>query len=139
MKPVAVRLPAGHPWPGGRRCLGFADARWLDAPEAGLPPERLRAADGGRGFRPTPRYDGTDLRTVAGPVAAGPGLALLPASASGAPGPVAVPLSEPGLVHRVELVGAGEPRGAAAVLAAPGSRRAPDLVPGACPAVPSHR
>lgn len=119
-EPVSVLLPTGHPLARrpALRLGDLADARWLDAPEAGLPLDRLRATDGGRGFRPSLRYDGTDLRTLTALAAAGHGLALLPASAAaGVPGTVAVPVSEPRVVHRVELVYASAPRGAAAVLA----------------------
>ncbi|MGV9275101.1 LysR family transcriptional regulator [Streptomyces griseosporeus] len=119
-EPVSVLLPAGHPLARrpALRLGDLADARWLDAPEAGLPLAQLRATDGGRGFRPSLRYDGTDLRTLTALAAAGHGLALLPASAAaGVPGAVAVPVTEPRVVHRVELVYASAPRGAAAALA----------------------
>ncbi|MFH8932732.1 LysR family transcriptional regulator [Streptomyces griseosporeus] len=119
-EPVSVLLPAGHPLARrpALRLGDLADARWLDAPGAGLPLAQLRATDGGRGFRPSLRYDGTDLRTLTALAAAGHGLALLPASAAaGVPGAVAVPVTEPRVVHRVELVYASAPRGAAAVLA----------------------
>ncbi|MFE2261129.1 LysR family transcriptional regulator [Streptomyces griseosporeus] len=119
-EPVSVLLPAGHPLARrpALRLGDLADARWLDAPGAGLPLDRLRATGGGRGFRPSLRYDGTDLRTLTALAAAGHGLALLPASAAaGVPGTVAVPVAEPRVVHRVELVYASAPRGAAAALA----------------------
>ncbi|MCH0561639.1 MULTISPECIES: LysR family transcriptional regulator [unclassified Streptomyces] len=120
-EPVRVLLPATHPLAGrpALRLGDLADARWLDAPDAGLPLDRLRALNGGRGFRPSVRCHGTDLRSLTALAAAGRGLALLPASAAEpVPGAVAVPVSEPRVVHRVELVCAGAPAAAAAALVA---------------------
>lgn len=73
-EPVLVLLPAGHPLArrSGLRLGDLADARWLDAPDAGLPLPQLRAANGGHGFRPALRYDGTDLRVLTGLVAMRP-------------------------------------------------------------------
>ncbi|MFF4396333.1 LysR family transcriptional regulator [Streptomyces sp. NPDC001480] len=116
---VAVLLPATHPLARrpGLRLGDLADARWLDAPDAGLPLDRLRAAAGGGAFRPALRYEGTDVRILTALAAAGYGLTLLPrVVADGVPGAVAVPLTEPRIVHRTELLYAGAPRGAAAVL-----------------------
>ena len=118
-EPVCVLLPATHPLARrpGLRLPDLADARWLDAPGAGLPLTQLRAASGGLGFRPALRYEGTDVRVLTALAAAGHGLTLLPRSAAtGVPGAVAVPVTEPRLVHRTELVYAGSPRGAAALL-----------------------
>ncbi|POX51874.1 LysR family transcriptional regulator [Streptomyces sp. Ru71] len=119
-EPVCVLLPAAHPLAGrpGLALDDLADARWLDAPDAGLPLAQLRAANAGRGFRPSLRYEGTDVRALASLAAAGHGLTLLPRTAAGAvPGAVAVPVTRPRLVHRTELLYAGPPRGAAAALA----------------------
>ncbi|MFE0675447.1 LysR family transcriptional regulator [Streptomyces sp. NPDC058867] len=119
-EPVCVLLPRTHPLAGraGLRLDDLADARWLDAPEAGLPLAQLRAA-AGRGFRPSLRYTGTDVRGLTALAAAGHGLTLLPRwAAADVPGGVAVPLVAPRLVHRTELVLAGEPRGAAMEAAA---------------------
>ncbi|MGW5776730.1 LysR family transcriptional regulator [Streptomyces sp. NPDC003863] len=106
-EPLAVVLPDHHPLAGrpGLRLDDLVDARWLDAPAAGIPLDRLRAVHGGpagRGFRPGLRYDGTDTRTLAVLASAGHGLALLPLSA--AQGATAVPLVAPRLVHRTELL-----------------------------------
>jgi len=118
-EPVCVLLPDTHPL-AGRPALRLGDlaaARWLDAPDAGVPLARLRAANGGGAFRPALRYDGTDVRVLTALAAAGHGLTLLPRSAAtGVPGAVAVPLTEPRVVHRTELVHGGAPRGAAARL-----------------------
>ncbi|MET9623982.1 LysR family transcriptional regulator [Streptomyces sp. NPDC006464] len=123
-EPLAVLLPAGHPLAGrgALRLADLVDARWLDAPHAGFPLDRLRAAHdgpGGHGFRAALRHEGTDVRTLAALAAAGHGLALLPASvAAGVPDAVAVPLGSPRLVHRTELLHlGGEPLRQAAELA----------------------
>lgn len=118
-QPVRVLLPTTHPLARrpGLRLADLADARWLDAPDAGLPLAQLRAANGGHGFRPALRYDGTDVRTLTALAAAGHGLTLLPESATDAPGTVAVPLTQPRVVHRTELVHTSPLGGAAARLA----------------------
>ena len=119
-EPVCVLLPRCHPLAGraGLRLGDLADARWLDAPDAGLPLAQLRAVAGGTGFRPALRQEGTDLRTLMALAAAGHGLAVLPRSAAtGVPGTVAVPLTAPRVVHRTELVHGRGLRGAAATLA----------------------
>ncbi|MEU3614958.1 LysR family transcriptional regulator [Streptomyces sp. NPDC006872] len=126
-EPVAVLLPASHPLArrGGLRLGDLADARWLDAPDAALPLAQLRAAGGGHGFRPALRYDGADVRVLTALAAAGHGLTLLPRSAAaGVPGTVAVPVVEPRVVQRVELVYAGVPSGAARTLVEALSTRA---------------
>lgn len=118
-EPVCVLLPDRHPL-ARRTGLSLGDlaaARWLDAPDAGLPLAQLRATNGGHGFRPALRYEGTDVRALTALSAAGHGLTLLPRSAAvGVPGAVAVPVTEPRVVHRTELVCTGAPRGAAARL-----------------------
>ncbi|WP_307680251.1 LysR family transcriptional regulator [Streptomyces sp. V4I2] len=118
-EPVCVLLPAAHPLARrtGLRLADLSAARWLDAPDAGLPLDRLRAAGGGHGFRPALRYEGTDVRVLTALSAAGHGLTLLPRSvAAGVPGAVAVPVTEPRVVHRTELVCTGALRGTAARL-----------------------
>ncbi|WP_353945377.1 LysR family transcriptional regulator [Streptomyces sp. HUAS MG91] len=120
-EPVHVVLPREHPLGRrpGLRLADLVDARWLDAPDAGVPLDQLRAAQGGGGFRAALRCDGTDLRTLLTLAAAGHGLTVLPASlAADAPGTVAVPLTAPRIVHRTELVHTGTLRGPAARLAA---------------------
>ncbi|HZF92951.1 LysR family transcriptional regulator [Streptomyces sp.] len=119
-EPVCVLLPVTHPLArrNGLRLADLADARWLDAPDAALPLAELRAAAGGRGFRPALRYEGTDVRALTALAAAGHGLTLLPRAAAGSvPDAVAVPVVAPRVVHRTELVFGGAPRGAAAALA----------------------
>ncbi len=64
------------------------------------------------------RYEGTDLRVLTALAVAGHGLTLLPrTAATGVPGGVAVPVTDPRLVHRAELVHAGALQGAARELA----------------------
>lgn len=118
-QPVCVLLPKTHPLSrrAGLRLADLADARWIDAPDTALPLTQLRAAVGGHGFRPALRYEGTDVGVLTALAAAGHGLALLPrTAATGVPGAVAVPVVEPRVVHRTELVHAGAPVGAAADL-----------------------
>ncbi|HEY7429617.1 MAG TPA: LysR family transcriptional regulator [Streptosporangiaceae bacterium] len=104
---LVVVLPSGHPlagWPG-LRLADLADARWLDAPETGLPLADLRQVTASDGFRPSLGYQGTDVATLLTLVAAGHGLAVLPASAlAGAASVTGVPVLAPPLVQRVELV-----------------------------------
>ncbi|MGI5379014.1 LysR family transcriptional regulator [Streptomyces sp. CA-251387] len=119
-EPVCVLLPDTHPLArrAGLRLGDLADARWLDAPDAGLPLAHLRAANGGHGFRCALRYEGTDVRTLTALAAAGHGLTLLPRpAATDVPGTVAVPVTEPRVVHRTELVHSGALGGAAAAVA----------------------
>jgi DNA-binding transcriptional LysR family regulator len=116
---VCVLLPESHPLArrAGLRLGDLVDARWLDAPGAGLPLAHLRRANGSGGFRPALRYEGTDIRTLTALAAAGHGLTLLPRTAAlGVPGGAAVPLVAPRVLHRTELVHGGSPRGAAATV-----------------------
>ncbi|MFJ7046545.1 LysR family transcriptional regulator [Streptomyces sp. NPDC101112] len=119
-EPVCVLLPAAHPLARrpGLRLADLVDARWLDAPGAGLPLDRLHTAGGAGGVRTALRYEGTDLRTLTTLAAAGHGLTVLPHSfTTDVPGAVAVPLVEPRLVHRTELIHGAALRGPAATLA----------------------
>ncbi|EST34590.1 LysR family transcriptional regulator [Streptomyces roseochromogenus] len=115
-EPVSVLLPEGHPLAArtGLRLGDLADARWLDAPDAALPLDHLRAATGGGAFRSALRYEGTDLHTLTALAAAGHGLTLLPRRvATAVPGTAAVPLTAPRVVHRTELIHGGRPGGSA--------------------------
>ncbi|WP_326822779.1 LysR family transcriptional regulator [Streptosporangium sp. NBC_01756] len=110
---LVVVLPTGHPL-SRRRGLALADlsdALWLQAPAA-VSVERLREMAGVGGFRVGFRYDGEDLHTVLNLAAAGHGLTLLPSST--APG---VPLAEPRVVHRVEMLHGSLASGPAAAVA----------------------
>jgi DNA-binding transcriptional LysR family regulator len=119
---LVVALPARHPlWrrttaaPGespeasapahpGVRLEDLADARWIDAPGVTVALDELAVLARAEGFRSALRYDGLDVGGLLALVAAGQGLALLPAGlASG------VPLAAPALVHRTELLSGGDP------------------------------
>ncbi|MFC7039660.1 LysR family transcriptional regulator substrate-binding protein, partial [Nonomuraea rubra] len=115
---LVVVLPPGHPLAGraSLRLADLVDARWLQTPLCPL--ARLRDLVGD-GFAAGLEYEGDDVHTVLTLAAAGHGLTLLPASAVPAGGGVhAVPVAAPRLVHRVELLHAALPPGAAADLAA---------------------
>jgi DNA-binding transcriptional LysR family regulator len=111
-QPVVVALPRTHPL-AARSGLSLADlavARWIDAPDIAAPLPHLRAAAGADGFRAGVRYDGTDVAGLLAAVAAGHGLAVLPAGpVRGHPGLAGVGLDTPRLVHRVEVVRPAEP------------------------------
>jgi DNA-binding transcriptional LysR family regulator len=120
-EPLVVLLPSGHPLSGrsGLHLADLADARWIDAPEAAMPLDRLRAASGSDGFRASLRYEGTDVRGLVALAAAGHGLTLLPESALRPAAVTAVPLTAPRLTHRTEVLYGGLPgEGPAALLAA---------------------
>ncbi|GAA0424627.1 LysR family transcriptional regulator [Actinoplanes capillaceus] len=94
---AVVAVPAGHPL-ARRTTVNLADlvdAYWIDAPEvtpfARLPVDGLRAGL---------RYDGADVAILRGLIAAGHGLAVLPAKAVGEL--TGIPVLQ--LTHRVELL-----------------------------------
>ncbi|WP_344825830.1 LysR family transcriptional regulator [Actinocorallia longicatena] len=106
-EPVAVLMPPGHPLAGrpGLRLADLAEARWIDATDTAVPLEALRAAVGSESFRPALRYPCTDVLCLLRLVAGGHGLAVLPHRAELSNGwTTAVPVTEPPLVHRTELL-----------------------------------
>jgi DNA-binding transcriptional LysR family regulator len=118
---LVVVLPGRHPLAGraALRLEDLADARWLDAPDTGMPLADLRAATGSDGFRPACRYEGTDVRTLIALAAAEHGLTVLPRPVvRAAMGVTGVPLSWPPLVHRTELIRGSSGGVAAAAVAA---------------------
>lgn len=120
-EPLSVALPLGHPLAGrpGLRLPDLSAARWIDAPEVGIPLTQLRAASGSDGFRPCLRYTGTDVAGLITLAAAGHGLTLLPHPVLAAhPGVVAVLVSAPRVVHRTELLHLANLSSPAASLAA---------------------
>lgn len=100
---LVVVMPPGHPLQAREEVAltELVDALWLEAPGVCGPLSRLRTASGLEGFRVGLHVDGCDVRAVLSLVAAGHGLALLPASI--ATGPILG--GNPRLVHRVELLG----------------------------------
>ena len=99
MTQIPSNLPSGHPLAGraGLDLATLADAPWVLAPE--LPPARV-ATTGGAVL-----YDGNDVVTLLNLVAAGHGSALVPASTPILlAGVVTVPLDQPTLVHRTEVL-----------------------------------
>ncbi|MFF0587330.1 LysR family transcriptional regulator [Streptomyces sp. NPDC003781] len=106
-EPLAVLLPAAHPL-AGRTTLRLADlaaARWIDAPDAAAPLAQLRSAAQSDGFGVQFTYTGTDIRGLSLLVAAGAGLTTAALSAAAdLPGLTAVPITEPRIVHRTELL-----------------------------------
>ncbi len=123
-QPLAVLFPAGHPLARRRsvRLTDLTQARWIDAPDTAVPLDRLRAVCRTDGFRPRVRHRGTDLHGLASLTAADLGLTALPLPlAATFPGITAVPVEEPRLVHRTELIHTAHPTAAAQQLA--------DLIP----------
>jgi DNA-binding transcriptional LysR family regulator len=111
---AVVAVPATHPLRGRPRVgLGdLADAYWIDAPE--IAPFTRLPIDG---LRASLRYDGCDATVLAGLVAAGHGLAVLPEPLVAAhAGLTGVPVDR--LVHRVELLSLRDDDGPAARLSA---------------------
>lgn len=110
-EPVVVVQPVDHPLARRKRLSlhDLVDARWIDAPEIAAPLPDLRAATESDGIRASFTYEGTDTLTLLALVAAGHGLAVLPAavlarSVSAKEGITAVPVDAPRLVHRTELL-----------------------------------
>ena len=104
--PLSVMLPADHPFAGRDHVAwsALADARWLDAPQL-VPHIGPGAAQMlGRRLGRT-RFDGTDPSVLGVLVGGGHGLALVPSWwTSGSADVRIVPLSQPALVHRIELL-----------------------------------
>ncbi|WP_042376110.1 LysR family transcriptional regulator [Streptacidiphilus melanogenes] len=110
-RPLAVLLPLDHPLArrSRLRLASLTDAGWLDAPDAAIPLTDLRTATGSDAFPATLTLTGPDLRALTACVAAGLGLALVPAPPAQLPDVTAVPLADPGLLHRTEVVWSGAP------------------------------
>lgn len=102
---LVVALALDHPLAGRRRLSlhDLVDARWIDAPDVAAPLSTLRSATESDALRPAFTYTGTDLHTLLTLVATGHGLAVLPASVVRREYAV-VPLTNPRLVHRIELL-----------------------------------
>jgi DNA-binding transcriptional LysR family regulator len=105
--PVSVLLPAGHPLAGrpGVRLADLADARWLDAPATAAAAADIRRAVGAERLTVCATVTGTDLSGLLALVAAGAGLILLPPwVAAGRADVAAVPVAEPRLEYRCEVL-----------------------------------
>ncbi|MEU0095285.1 LysR family transcriptional regulator [Kribbella sp. NPDC006257] len=106
-EPLVVALPREHPL-AGRKRIGLdelVDARWIDAPDTAATLSDLRLAAESDGLRASIGYSGADVLSLLSLVAAGHGLAVLPASIPRiVDSIVAVELQSPRLVHRVELL-----------------------------------
>ncbi len=119
---AAVVLPADHPLAGRAsvRLPDLVDARWINAPEAAPPLPDVRRVAAVDGFRAALTYEGTDILSLIALATAGHGLTLLPARLAAAGRFPAVRITEPRIVHRVELVHgtvrAGSPAAALAAL-----------------------
>lgn len=106
-RPLVVPLPVTHPLASRSRLdlRDLVDALWLDVPDVAVPLAALRQAVGSRdGFRASLTCDGGDLRLLIDLVGAGHGLAVLPAGLVREAGLVEVPIGEPRVVHRTELL-----------------------------------
>jgi DNA-binding transcriptional LysR family regulator len=113
---VLVILPSGHPLTArrGLRLSDLADARWIAADDLAPPLAEIRRHAGTDGFRPALRYAGQDTATLIALAAAGHGLTLLPETAVRQAGVTAVPVDQPRLRHRTELLHAALPAGSPA-------------------------
>ena len=102
---VAVVLPVRHPLAGRRalRLPALADSRWIEAEQVAPPLAEIRRHAGVDGFRPSFRYNGSDLLSLIRLASAGHGLTLLPQHVL-PPGTIAVPVTAPRVVHRIELI-----------------------------------
>ncbi|MEU5209994.1 LysR family transcriptional regulator [Streptomyces sp. NPDC020742] len=112
---LAVLFPHGHPLArrDSVRLPDLTQAQWIDAPDTAVPLDRLRTVCRTDGFRPRVRHRGTDLHGLGALAAAGHGLAALPRPLAAALGGAVVPVAEPRLVHRTELVHPAHPSGPA--------------------------
>ena len=103
---VVLVLPLDHPLSGRAsvRLIDLLDARWIDAPGVAPPLSDIRRVVRTEGFRPALTYEGTDTLSLIALAAAGHGLTLLPTTLA-FPGEFAsVRVTDPRIVHRVELI-----------------------------------
>jgi DNA-binding transcriptional LysR family regulator len=101
---LALALPPGHPLLGrSARLEDLVDARWIEAPGVVAGLSELAMLARADGFRAALRYDGHDVAGLLALIAAGQGLALLPANLV----TTGVPLAAPRLLHRTELLRGG--------------------------------
>jgi len=103
---VVLVLPLDHPLSGRAsvRLADLIDARWIDAPGVAPPLSDIRRVVRTEGFRPALTYEGTDTLSLIALAAAGHGLTLLPATLAFPGEFVSVRVTDPRIVHRVELI-----------------------------------
>jgi DNA-binding transcriptional LysR family regulator len=103
---VVLVLPLDHPLSGRAsvRLIDLLDARWIDAPGVAPPLSDIRRVVRTEGFRPALIFEGTDTLSLIALAAAGHGLTLLPATLAVPTEFAAVRVSDPRIVHRVELI-----------------------------------
>ena len=99
-EPLAVAVPDDHPLSRPVQLDELVDARWIDAPAICTSLPEIAAIARADGFRAALTYEGSDVRGLLALVAAGHGLALLPARALD--GVAALELVSSRLVHRTE-------------------------------------
>ena len=99
-------FPADHPFARGEHVAwsSLADARWLDAPQL-VPHMGPGAAEMLERRWGRTRFNGSDSSALGVLVGGGHGLALVPSWwTAGSADVRIVPLSQPALVHRIELL-----------------------------------
>jgi molybdate transport repressor ModE-like protein len=105
-EPLVLTVSAG--WPGKQRpaLAELADATWVMPPEDAACGQAVRAACRAAGFEPRVRWTSDDMLVLAGAVAAGHGIAVLPQlSVSPDAAPIEVrTLREPRLTRRLTAV-----------------------------------
>lgn len=118
---LALGVPVDHRLAGRRqiRLAEAADAEFIAMPTGYGMRRILEDLCATAGFRPRIALESSDLVTVSGLVAAGLGVALLPleepAVRGPQPGPVLVPLSDPGAARAVGLIWSADAAPGAAV------------------------
>ncbi len=133
--PLRLALPADHRL-AGRKRLGLADLReeaWVQTSAASPCAKHVIRSCHAAGFEPTVSFESDDYETVQGLVAAGVGVALIPALALAAPRPDIV-VRELHPASPVRRVFAATPRAAAAT---PAVATMIDLLRGAAPSAPT--
>jgi DNA-binding transcriptional LysR family regulator len=103
---VAVVMAAGHPLAGraALRLTDLANARWIEADNVAPPLAEIRRQAGTDGFKPSFRYNGSDVLTLTRLASAGHGLTLLPETVLPRADVTAVRVSVPKVTHRTELI-----------------------------------
>jgi len=103
---LVVTLPTTHPMASrsSLRLADLVDAWWIDAADVAAPLVALRSLAGTDGLRSAVFYDGIDASGLLALVAAGHGLAVMPADQRLPADVIGVRLASPRLVYRIELL-----------------------------------